>query len=150
MRVQLSFQTTLKPQIIVDSFHKCGTNPINFDVILNALRGTTVSNDERYHLEEVAQDLVDCISEKGQIAEADFDNFLIREDAHQKAKGILRDERIISQRRSLILTHPAFAEKEWALDIEEELEGEVVEFIPTELPEKRMRTPSAKVRENSL
>lgn len=116
MRVQLSLQATVKPQIIRDSYRLCGSVPLDLDRMLDQLRGTYVSPPERSHIKLVEHDLVDIMKLNGEISEADFDELLISEDAHTRPGLKRRDERVIYQRRSVLLTHPLLIEREWDLD----------------------------------
>lgn len=52
----------------------------------------------------------------GEISEADFDELLISEDSHARPGLKRRDERVIYQRRAVLLTHPSLIEREWDLD----------------------------------
>lgn len=49
----------------------------------------------------------------GELSEQDFEDFGIRGDDHQRPNGKQRDQRVIYQRRSLIMTHPVLCNKEY-------------------------------------
>jgi hypothetical protein len=68
MRVQLSLQAAVKPQIIRDSYRLCGSMPLDLDRMLDQLRGTFVSPEERSHIKLAEHDLVDIMKLNGEIS----------------------------------------------------------------------------------
>ena len=112
LRVQLAFQMTLRPHMIRESFQKAGSFPFNLPQIINQLRGKPVSQAERDAIKTAMQELVQRFHDKGELSEADFEEFGIRED-DQGPYAKPRDERVIYQRRALLLTHTSVRAKEY-------------------------------------
>jgi hypothetical protein len=73
--------------------------------IVNQLRGDAVNQEEWDKIVGAMPVLIERFHENGELFEADFEEFGIRNDKHQAIKGKARDERVIHQRRALLLTH---------------------------------------------
>jgi hypothetical protein len=114
LRVQLSIQMTLRPHTIRESFHLVGSCPFDLSNILKQLRiKQKLSTEERNNITAALPELVALFDKQGELFEKDFDKFKIRKDT-AAATSMPRDQRVLHQRRCVLLTHKSVREKEFA------------------------------------
>lgn len=107
IRVQSALMNCIHSGTIINSFGGCGIHPYDLTRMLQNCT-TRLSSDQEQNIVNQMNALKSKILEQGEIFDADFDTLNIARDNSGKSK----DNLIVSRRRSCILTHLGFIERE--------------------------------------
>ena len=116
----MSFQRSVFPTTIRDSFKLIGAEPYDLHTILAECRGG-ITADEEAHIVKVLPRLVKKMRIQGELLDTDFDEFGIRNLDENQTLGatgrslpsrINKDPLIVSKRRSVLPIHPTVINKE--------------------------------------
>jgi hypothetical protein len=112
MRVQLSLQIGVTKNTILKSFAKAVVYPTSLEKSLCLRRGVPITIPQMAAMKAAFPTWVQRFSVQGELLESDFDEFNIAPDA--KKVTVPRDQRVVYQRRSVLLTHPEVRNRDLA------------------------------------